>query len=156
MYDLYVLLPPRHGEYRELRVWKDKTMKPDNNSNYLDLRNRKSPRIFLNIYKGSKKKGQYVIDNVPPSLVQFARDTHAQHGMYVFRRGLRSSASWSKYIGDMFESLLKKRVGINILRKSYTSYLFQNDPHMSEAKKMNIAHAMGTSVQKLQLVYRKV
>ena len=156
MYDLYVHLPPRHSEFRELRLWSDKRSDPDTDANYLDLRDKAVPRMLLNIYKGSPKKGQYIVADVPKSLVRFARSSFTQHGMYVFRRGLRSAAGWTKTLGDMFQSMIGRRVGINILRKSYASWRFEQDPHMSEAQKMVIAMAMGTSVAKLQLIYRKI
>ena len=156
IYDLYTLLPPRHGEYRELRLWSKKGSEPDTNANYLDMRNKRAPRMLLNIYKGSSKKGQYVINLVPKSLLRFVRTNYIQHGMYIFRRGLRSAAGWTKNLGDMFQGHTGKRVGINILRKAYASFCFEEDPHMSEQKKGEIAHAMGTSIGKLQLIYRKI
>lgn len=156
MYDLYTLLPPRHAEYRELRLWSRKGSDTDDTYNYIDVRDKSSPRIVLNTYKGSKKKGQYVITTVPKSILRFVKHNYIQHGMYIFRRGLRSSAGWTKNLGDMFQGLIGRRVGINILRKSYTSWRFEQDPHMSEEKKAVIAHAMGTSISKLQLIYRKI
>ncbi len=156
MYDLYTLLPPRHAEYRELRLWSRKGADTDDKWNYLDIRDRSTPRIVLNKYKGSTKKGEYVIMNVPKSLLRFVRHNFIQHGMYIFRRGLRSAAGWTKTLGDLFQGLIGKRVGINILRKSYASYRFEDNPHMSEQKKGEIAHSMGTSIAKLQLIYRKI
>ena len=156
--DLYLENMPRHSEYRELRVVHTDTSTNieeiivHGKGNYLVLG--QFPTMVLNRYKGSGKKGVYMLSAVPASLLRLAeRTTHMQ---YLFTPSQRSASGWSKLVGDTFEEHTNKRVGINILRKSYVSWRFQRDPHMSEATKADMATQMGTSVGKLMLVYRKI
>jgi hypothetical protein len=110
--------------------------------------------MVLNRYKGSGKKGRYISRIVPKTLLKLA--TKCGHMEYIFRTSYRSASGWSKLVSDTFHTYSGRRVGINILRKSYVSHLFRTTPHMNEAEKKHVALQMGTSVGKLMLVYRKI
>ena len=160
VYDLYTKLPPRHCEYRELICRRSGSVQenptPDTTRNYVDMDGDGGPcRIVLNVYKGSKKKGQYIC-TAPKSLVEYINNTDALDGDYVFPRARRSPSGWSRCVGNVFQKLLGRRATVNVLRKSYATHCFQSASHMSEATKKNIALSMGTSVLKLQGIYRKI
>ena len=110
--------------------------------------------MILNKYKGSKRKGKYIINKPPQSLIDYCKDKHV--GRYIYPLKHRSSQGFTLLLCDTFEKYSKKRIGINILRKSYTSYMFKKNPHMSEHDKGKISKAMGTSIRMLQLIYRKI
>jgi len=158
--DFYLINPPRHTEYRELIVVQqgehihtdlDEVI-AHGKGNYLVLG--AFPAIVLNKYKGSKKKGMYISQTVPDTVLALARTT--DHMQFLFKRSFRTSAGWSKLLTDTFEKYCGQRVGVNILRKSYVTWRFQIDPHMSEFEKKKLADRMGTSVGKLMLVYRLI
>ena len=144
-------------------IQKYKTLKLIKNKNQTEFNTNKGNwiiidgdynRIILNDYKGSKRKPQYIISRIPDSVINYRKGRPI--GRYIFDRKHRSSQGFTTLLCDTFEKYTKKRVGINILRKSYVSNLFKENPHMSERNKGAIATEMGTSIRMLNLVHRKV
>jgi len=154
---LYMDFPPRRAEYRTLRV--RRTMPPDDDTeNYVVLNKDGSVRcVTLASYKTSKKYGRYDIPGA-----RYDNDALAAYcanlapGDWLWRRGWRSPSGWSQMVGDLTLKWTGRRATINVLRKSYVSYLSALQPAMTTNHRRQVAAAMGTSLQMIDLVYRKV
>jgi hypothetical protein len=153
---LYMDFPPRRAEYRTLRV--RRTMPPDHDTgNYVVLNEDGSVHcVTVATYKTSKKYGRYTI---PGARYNDALATYCatlQDGDHLWRRGWRSPSGWSQMVGDLTLKWTGRRATINVLRKSYVSYLSVLQPAMTTNHRQQVAAAMGTSLQMIDLVYRKV
>lgn len=151
---LYTAIPPRRTEYRTLLVVNSDTgiIPSDPDLNYIDIAEKRT-EIVLRRYKTSHSKGAYHISPVPPSVLSLAKKRG--EGVYLFPYMIRGQSQWSKFLGDIFERHVGKRVAINVLRKSFVCHLFDG-PALSQNALDKYASQMGTSSNQLFRNYRKI
>ena len=168
VYALYTQLnegTPRRTEYRTLKLrkytkkaYETEVRKNTSRRNILWMTNSKTPRprnITLGDYKGSLSKGVYEIKKLGATAKLFkALTDDKQNGDFLFPISIREPSRWSYKVGDVFERALGRRVGINILRKSYNTFLQGTQPSLNVKK--SAALRMGTSVGIADANYTKL
>ena len=162
---LYVQNPPRRAEYRTLMVTdaSPKHLKTMTKENYVVITKAGNiSRIILNDYKTVKSYGQYIIPLTKASplkhdLKKFIEMNKLKPGEYLFPPMLRHSSGWSSAVTDTFNKIFGKKMSINLLRKSYMSYINELPPaQRSQEKLKQVAVEMGTSLEQLASSYTKV
>ena len=119
-------------------------------------------RIILNQYKTAKSYGTYNIPLTKASplkhdLKKFIEMNKLKPGEYLFPPMLRHSSGWSSAVTDTFNKIFGKKMSINLLRKSYMSYINELPPaQRSQEKLKQVAVEMGTSLEQLASSYTKV
>ena len=133
---LYVLEPPRRNDYARVPV----VDRCANSGNYLLY---PSCIFYLNEYKTSKKYGGQVISfNQPLTsiIMDFIRRYDTKWLLPHVDGGAMTKAQVSRRMGDVFETHLKKRCGINALRHAYVSEARRGEKPVKE--KRALANAM--------------
>ena len=107
--DLYLQIPVRHTEYKTLKLIENKnnTKFNTNKGNWIVIDEKSNySRNISNGYKGSKKKGQYIINKIPNSVINYCKHKHV--GRYIFDLKHRSSPGFTTLLCDTFEVYTRK------------------------------------------------
>ena len=142
---------PLRNDYRTLKI----ADYNKNKDNYFDM---ETGEVVLNKYKTSRSYGKSIF-SVPEKLREYIKllmENRPIESNYLFIKHDGSSllsSSWSSFILRNSERLLGKRVGSQMLRKSYITYKYRNMPSLAtmEAEAEGLGHSLGTEL----LTYRK-
>ena len=176
VFGIYTQLPPRRNkDYRLMRIVIKKKKKDtinisnlDTNYNWLLLSEKMLPtRIVFNAYKTVNKKGygQYIVDTIPKKLAdtlqEYIVDSELDTNNFLFHQERNKNkqydqGNFSTLISkDIFEKYTDQTIDINSIRHSYATHML-NKKNISQAKKLEIAKSMGTSLKELDNTYKKI
>ena len=149
----YVLMPPRRLDFSPLRIVKRKSAKIKDNHLIV---NKKSMTFTFHEFKTAKAIGSQVV-KVPADLEKQLRlwlDFNGGTWLFTTREGAPMSESLlSAYLIRIFERLTGKKIGVDILRHSFISWMREGEMPLTE--KQTLAEQMGHSVATNEL-YRRV
>lgn len=149
---LYTMLPPARLDYSPMRVVS--TLEGNSEGNLL-LVSQTGMEFIMREYKTAKKYGQRII-KVSKPLEKVLRDwleLNPSGWLLCTQDGLpMTEESLSRRIRTIFERLVGKSVGVNILRHSFVSFLRKGEPSLKHQKE--VANVMGHSISMSQL-YKK-
>lgn len=174
LFDMYTMMPPRRLDYRLMKIVKNqKKFKPNKTLNYIFVDDNNLPtKIVIYEYKSGAKKrwsnkhrddGSYKA-NLPlllqKSLQSYINDEGLVNNDYLFGLNTNHKASYpdtsfgTLISVNIFETFFGRRIGVNDLRRLYTSWYWPNTKTTSQQERL--AFAMGSSPSEFQRSYFKV
>jgi len=149
----YVLMPPRRLDFSPLRVVKRKNAKAKDNHLIV---NKKSMTFTFHEFKTAKAMGSQTL-KVPADLEAQLRhwlEFNSTGWLFTTQGGAPMSESHlSTVLIRIFERLTGKKIGVDILRHSFITWMREGEMPLTE--KQTLAEQMGHSVQTNEL-YRRV
>jgi hypothetical protein len=146
---LYTMLPPLRTDYTPMKVVERTPKSKDHN--YI-MWTKHDPKFILNSYKTSWKYGEKVINKLPKDLVQVIREWfktwNTKKKYFLLQKDKQSPLSKDdliQRIRSIFKKYTDKQAGINILRHSFLSHVWDTLTHGDRKKNAYImGHSLGT------------
>lgn len=155
---LYTRLPPRRTRaYSLLKVIRDtKNLNeiPREYNYAMFNKDNELVALVLNQYKTVGKYGVYVIDNIPESVKKASKKYFEEYDLQIGnplfygrnREHHYNNTVFSTVIKQTFKKYTNKLIGSNVLRHSFISWWFKNNPNPTVRQQKQMSLKLGHSV----------